>query len=164
MRIIELEKQTALQDIIDAALTPIEKLMRCPKLNWKWRIDPEQRLSIKLADKLRWLEVQGRMKCCWTHIPNEGKRSQIVGAILKRMGMIPGAADFVFTGAFGGGYIELKIHPNGQNDNQRYFEMWCNQRNSKYVVHTAMEDTAEALDQCVNDAVKTLVEWGAVSG
>lgn len=49
------------------------------------------------------------------HIPNEGKRSKIMGKILQRMGMRAGISDIfvaIPTGKFHGLWIELKAGTN----------------------------------------------------
>lgn len=42
------------------------------------------------------------------HPPNEGKRSKIMGRLLKLMGMDPGVSDCIFSWPDGKGAIELK--------------------------------------------------------
>lgn len=56
------------------------------------------------------------------HIPNEGKRSKIVGARLKAQGLKPGVPDVCLPTAHGGYiglYIEMKVEPNKPNENQK---------------------------------------------
>jgi|GEM_PF-1792814 hypothetical protein len=48
--------------------------------------------QITCADWLRNRRVQ------FIHVPNEGKRTVIAGRLLKLMGMVPGAADFIVFG------------------------------------------------------------------
>lgn len=50
-------------------------------------------------------------QAAFVHVPNEGRRSKISGAILKSMGMQPGASDIfisVPSGMFHGLWIEMK--------------------------------------------------------
>lgn len=113
----------------------------------RWRVDPEQRMSIELADELRKLTMSGKYKGVFSHLANEGKRHQIVAQILKAMGMIPGASDFMFMWDTGRGCIELKVHPNKQNDNQRHFQAWCEGNNIPYAVCYSVEQALEVLRQ-----------------
>ena len=51
------------------------------------------------------------------HIPNEGKRSKVTGAIMKAMGLKPGVPDIclpVPRGRYHGLYIELKRADGGK--------------------------------------------------
>lgn len=128
------------------AETAITLLMSRGKLNWGWRLEPEQRESIELADILRKATSNGSLKAVWSHVANEGKRSQIVGAILKAMGLIPGAPDFWFIWEKGGGVIELKIKPNKLSDNQNYFFKWCDHNNVPRAVCYSKEAALEVLE------------------
>lgn len=113
----------------------------------------ETALSILVADTLRGYTIDGRLKAVWCKIPNESKRSPLAGSILKAMGMIPGAFDFVFTWDGGSGWIELK-NPEDKssnfNENQRNFSAWCMHR-----------DVQHALCRSVDEVIHTLKKWGA---
>lgn len=74
----------------------IRILMERPKLNWGWKIEPEQRVCIEFADRMRLHVLEGRYNGIWGHLANEGKRHQIVAQILLAMGMIPGCTDYFF--------------------------------------------------------------------
>lgn len=103
-------------------------------------IKPETALSIDVADAFRRHVKTGRYKGVFTHITNEGQRSPINGAILKAMGMVPGAADFIFAWGADAAFIELKQPTKKQNDNQRYFAMWCREAKVTYTVcHSVAE-------------------------
>ena len=115
------------------------------------RLKPEQRLTIQVADELRKLTADGKYSGVWTHITNEGKRSQIAGAIAKAMGMIPGAPDFVFAGKWGAGFIEIKAGKGKLQDTQIYFRSWVHQHQLGYATCTS-----------VDSVLDTLREWGAL--
>lgn len=58
------------------------------------------------------------------HIANEGRRSPMEGARLKKMGMHPGASDCFFLRSnenYKGLWLELKIKPNKPTPNQLIF-------------------------------------------
>lgn len=154
--------ESRLQDIIDAQLGPVGILMQRPKLNWAWKLGHEQKLSVKFADALRYLETRGRVKCVWTHVANEGKRHAIVGAIQKAMGMISGSPDYVFAWKDGCGFIELKVHPNGLEKTQKCYKQWCEQRSVNYAMHKAASTSDEDMLACVKAAMDTLKAWGAI--
>lgn len=58
------------------------------------------------------------------HVPNEGKRSERYGSLLKKMGLKPGVPDIhlpVARGKYSGLYIELKKVGGKPTDNQLYW-------------------------------------------
>ena len=126
-------------------------LMHRGKLNWNWALEPEQRLSIEFADIMRGLTLKGVYRGVWGHVPNEGKRHQIVAAIMKAMGMISGTPDYFFIWPGGAGVIELKFGDNKLTDNQWHYQLWCE---------------AEGLNHAVcwssQEAISKLTEWGAI--
>ena len=129
----------------------ITALMSRGKLRWGWKLEPEQKLSILFADELRKLTVSGAYKGIWCHAPNEGKRSQIVGLILKAMGLIPGSPDYWFIWQNGRGCNELKVRGNRQTDQQKNFQIWCEHNGISYAVCYSVEQ-----------GLATLTEWGAI--
>lgn len=154
-------------------MTPLQRLMAAPKLGWSWKITTEQWLSIGLADRLRELTLSGHLRAVWTHIPNEGKRHPIVGAIQKRMGCIAGSPDFVFLWDSDSrpscGFIELKTpeqygtsqktgkrvktrSQGQQSPCQGYFQSWCQDQRVAY-----------ALCRTVDEALEVLKSWGMLA-
>ena len=84
-------------------------------------------------------------------IPNEGQRSVVMGAHLKAMGLIPGAADLAVIVDGKIHFLEVKAADGVQSASQRDFQARCVIENIPYV--------------CVfnvTDALKTLVEWRAI--
>lgn len=145
------------------------RLLSRPKLNMRWRLTAEDRVSIELADTLRQLSMDGLLKGTWTKLGNEGKRSLIVGAIMKAMGMLPGAPDFVFLWENGSGWIELKAPAKrGASDKtgneiqlkaagtlshaQKDFRLW-----------SQSEGVNHAVCYSVDAAIDTLKAWGAMA-
>lgn len=81
-------------------------------------LKPEQLLQIAVFDfaKLN--------KLLMIHVPNEGKRTDHGGHLLKRMGLYPGFSDCFFpksNKSYKGLFIELKIKPNKPTENQIKF-------------------------------------------
>lgn len=143
------------RQILGAAEYALTMLMSRSNLSWNWKLQPEQRLSVELADALRIEAKDGRLKAVFCHVANEGKRSKIVASILKAMGLIPGSPDFWFIWNGGGGLIELK-RPDKPlpklEDNQEYFMQWAQSLSVRHAVHNS-----------VQDALQTLRQWGALS-
>ena len=144
------------------------RLLSRGKLNWRWRLGHEDKLSIEIADTLRNLSMDGLLNGVFCHLPNEGKRHKITGEILRAMGMITGAPDFVFIGAWGGGFIELKApelrmaspktgksiikRPQGElTEAQQDFQAWCIGEGAKH-----------AVCRSVDEVLDTLRAWGAL--
>lgn len=139
---------------IEQAAIPL--LMSRPKIPWKWGarlvvLKPEEALCVEIADKLRTLTQNGALCCVWFHVPNEGKRSKLIGIIMKAMGMLSGVSDFAFMGAWGNGVIEIKVPGNPLTKNQKYFFYWCGLWQVKKKTCHSWEEV-EA----------TLKEWGAL--
>lgn len=132
-------------------------LMTRDKIPYTWGkrfviLKPEEKMSVELADKLRELTLQRQMRCVFTHLANEGKRSLLVALITKAMGMIPGAADFLFCWANGSAFIELKVGRNKQSNSQKNFQLWCQENGVLY-----------ALCYSADDAILTLKGWGLIA-
>lgn len=130
---------------------PAYQILQRPKLNWSWKLEPEQKLSVEVADMLRAFTLQGKLRGVWHAVPNEGKRNRIVACIMKAMGLLPGVADLSFKGAWGGGYIELKTEKGRQQGSQKQFQAWCEQEGVNY-----------ALCRSLGDVMDTLKAWGAL--
>ena len=71
-------------------------------------LKPETQEQIKL---FQWIRLHPKIKKCSFSIPNDGKRSKIMGNIMKRMGMLPGVSDVFIAypnGTYNGLFIEMK--------------------------------------------------------
>lgn len=84
-------------------------------------------------------------------IPNEGKRSVVMGAHLKQMGMLPGIADLgvVVDGKIH--FLEVKDADGVQSASQRDFQARC-----------LIEKIPYACVYNLTDALKTLADWKAI--
>lgn len=123
----------------------IVRLMSRAKLSMRFKLEPEQLISIQFADAMRAKTLDGSFKGVWKHTPNEGKRSRIVAMIMRAMGMIPGAADYdiLFEKTV---FIELKVKPNKQTDSQKDFQAWAESAGHSYQVCYSAEEALEFLD------------------
>lgn len=129
----------------------IISLMRRSNLSRNTRLHKEQRLCVEFADLLRYYTLDGTLKTIWLHIPNESKRSIIVALLLRAMGMITGAADYVFCWHNGSGFIEFKVGTNKQTESQKEFQVWCDSLGVKY-----------AVSYSVDDGIDILRKWGVL--
>lgn len=126
-------------------LIALQSLMRVTSLTSRLIIRPEERLSIDFANALRAATLEGRLNSVWTHPANEiaGRRSntaQIRYAIAKAMGMIDGAADFLFLSGAGCAALEAKIGGGSQQDNQLDFEIWCGKAGVPYRIFRSVDE------------------------
>lgn len=119
------------------------------KLNWRWKVTPEERECIEFYDRVRVAILEGRLHCVAFHVPNEGKRHKITGCIQKAMGMISGVADYCFLAHGSSGVIEMKIKPNKPTDNQQTFLGWCD-----------AQGVQNAVCYSADEAEETLKTWG----
>jgi hypothetical protein len=79
-------------------------------------------------------------------IPNAGKRSKQEGARLKRMGLLPGAADLEIVLPGGTAYfIELKTADGRLSKDQKDFRINCINRAIPYCVCRNLDDVRTAL-------------------
>lgn len=109
----------------------------------------EMQIHLAIADLLR---VSAYPRTIWFHPANEGARSAVAGAKLKRLGMLPGVADFAFVLPDGrGAFIEVKTDDGKQSLEQLAFQSRCYEAGVPYAV-------ARSLDE----AKSVLGKWGAL--
>lgn len=90
------------------------------------------------------------------HVPNHGFTN---AGILTSMGMIPGAADIVITGARFSAWMEIKDEGKEQSDKQVCFEADCKSRGINYAVVRSLD---EAIAACVAWCIATRSKDGSV--
>ena len=99
-----------------------------------------------MADALRRFAAPGVI---WFHVPNEGFRSPIMGRLMKRMGLVPGVADFVIVQPAKPHaqvwFLELKTEHGHQSESQKRFERRCKDAGVEYVLARGLEQALEAL-------------------
>lgn len=140
----------------------IFQLMDRPKIPYnigqrRVELDPEQLLSVGLADRLRELtkqyyETGGKagLRAAWCHNANERQAGWFTMIILKAMGMLTGAPDYWFVWDGGGCVIELKADGD-LAEYQVYFRNWCTAYKAPHAVH-----------RNVDDCIATLIKLGAI--
>ena len=111
---------------------------------------PEQDLCIDFANRLRALELDGKLRCVWTHVPNEigwnrNKVAQTIYAAAKAMGMIVGTADYLFLAENGSLALEAKSKAGSQHEGQKDFEKWCQEKNVPYALFRSADEGIELL-------------------
>lgn len=137
-------------------LKAIPLLMARSKIPWmignkKMILKPEEAECIRFADMMREYVDKGIYRGIWCHIPNEGQRGVITQIILRAMGLIKGASDYMFMGQWGHGVIEFKAGANNLDDYQRYFRFWCDRDGVPHATVWKSEQAIEALKK-----------WGAL--
>lgn len=115
------------------------------------RLHPERDLQKQVADLLDSMPTVGPLG--WFHCPNEGRRSPVTGALLKRLGMKAGYPDVRIERPNAtcphGAAIELK-RPGGKRTPAQ--EEWC----SALVSYCVRYDVCHSLD----DVIAALRRWG----
>lgn len=113
------------------------------------RIGPEACLQMAVVQHLMLSAPKGTI---WFHPANEGKRSVVEGAHLKRMGMLPGVGDLcIILPGQRPLFLELKARGERQSDDQIAFQDLCRRNGSAYEV-------ADNID----DALRALQRWGVL--
>ncbi|MEN5278937.1 hypothetical protein ABE527_18570 [Brucella sp. TWI432] len=130
-------------------MTPaILRLMLRPTLS-KVKLGPEDVISIDFANRPREWTITRRLIAVWTHIPNEvaggSKNAGLRYAIAKALGMISGAADYVFLWDGGSAAIEMKAPKGTQSGNQSDFQKWCELMDVPYYVTRSADEAEEKL-------------------
>jgi hypothetical protein len=108
-------------------------------------VGPEAVICIDLANWLRIETLAGRLRAVWFHVPNEGRRSWRQGRIMRCMGLVPGAPDYVFLGKTDTLAIEVKTKSGKLSENQKVFREWCETLAIKYVVCRSVEECQEII-------------------
>jgi hypothetical protein len=118
-----------------------------PSLFRNWRRKPppalERRTHIALADLLR----RGvRPGWIWLHVPNGEMRSAATAALLKRMGVLAGAFDFLLIGPDGRHYwLELKRGRASLSDPQCEFLAQLQSRNIPHAIARSFDEAVACL-------------------
>jgi hypothetical protein len=80
------------------------------------------------------------------HIPNESKRSQFYGSMLKAMGMLAGAPDYLVLYTGGWAAIEFKRDKSSpQQKTQKQFQHRCNELGHRYLLTYNIDEAIEFL-------------------
>ncbi len=85
-------------------------------------------------------------QCRYTHIPNQGTADARRGAMLKAMGLHPGAPDFWFWPDNGKGFgIEMKADKGKLNPAQKEFHEWGNANDHPCFEARSIEEVEQIL-------------------
>lgn len=128
----------------------IANLMMRDKIPAHWRVQPEERICIEFADTMRRYVLTGLYSGLWMHLANEGKRHPVTAIVMKAMGMLTGAPDYVFMWEGGNAVIEFKVGKTKQTPFQEFFQIWADDSKVTY-----------ALCRTADQAVDLLRELGA---
>ena len=124
-------------------------IVQCPKLSNYNSLKEEQRLAVDVANMLRAYSLKGELEGVFMAIPNEGKRTRFTGAIMKAMGLLPGAPDYVIIGKHGENslLIELKTSSKAsrQSKTQKFFQLWAQLHEIQYHVCRSLEEVRDLL-------------------
>lgn len=113
------------------------------------RKTPEAELQALVIQVLKLYGVPGLI---YLSIPNEGKRAPRTGERLKRMGLLPGAADLLIVLPGGRAHwLELKTPTGTISAEQTAFADLCHANGCQYAVARSPEK-----------ATALLAEWGAI--
>lgn len=125
----------------------LARLMAYNGLSPRLRIKPEEDLTIRYANALRFAALEGRLSAVFTHPANElagHSTSTARSAIARAMGLISGTTDFLFLADGRCLAQEAKIGRNDLTPKQRDFQRWCEASNVPFRTFRSVE---EGLDQ-----------------
>jgi hypothetical protein len=111
---------------------------------------PEAQIHRALVEHLR---LRARPDVLYLHVPNGEKRDKITGAKLKRMGVLPGAADLLLWHRGSSFALELKAPGGRLSEAQLAFMARFNDAGG----HTAVADN-------IDRALACLTAWGLLVG
>ncbi len=114
----------------------------------------EDRIYVELVKQLEDLKKLKQTEGLWLHIPNQisGNKNPIFGSLLKRMGKLPGAPDYVFIWRKKVGFIEMKTPKGPLSKEQKTFRDECERLEIPYSI-------CRSIDECLN----VLTKWGFLS-
>jgi hypothetical protein len=112
------------------------------------RLQPEARLQKRIV---QWLRMTAMPGVLFFSVPNEGRRSVVLGAHFKAMGLRPGVADLVIIVKGRASFLELKHGSNTITSEQNDFGFDAAAAACNYEV-------AYTLDE----ALAHLRAWGAI--
>lgn len=108
---------------------------------------PEKALHLSIAQLLT--RVVSR-KVLWWHTPNGEKRDAITGAMLKRMGTVPGVPDFLLFDTRTGYLhcLEVKAEGGHLSDEQKGWKARFDQSpTGRYAVARSLDDAIQVLQE-----------------
>lgn len=116
-----------------------------------YTLKPEQQECVNFATQCKNYSIEGNLNAVWFHVPNEisNNRQPRFGMMLKAMGKINGAPDYVFISSKKSCFIEFKVKnkktSSKQSDDQKNFEEWCEKFKIPYFVVYSADEGIEIL-------------------
>ena len=114
------------------------------------KLGPEDQAAHCFANDLRVAVLQNRLKAVFCHVPNElagmvihtkGKaRVPVLTAIARALGLITGAADYLFLFDGGSCAIEFKSSTGRLTPPQRDFREWCRLTNVPFHIARSSDE------------------------
>jgi len=111
------------------------------------KLKPEAAICVDFADKCRFYSRSGELEALWFTVPNEARRSIHQRSILRAMGLLPGAPDYVFIGSESAVCIEFKTPTGKQSIAQKTVESFCGELGITYEIARSSEDGLKILEK-----------------
>lgn len=121
--------------------------------------ETEAQAQAAVFDWARWQQSKHPALKSMYHAANEGKRSRVAGANLKRQGMKPGVSDICLpyaAGGFNNLYIELKVGSNKATEEQLSFIDTINGIGGRAVIVYGSEATIEVITAYLEGRIDSL--------
>ena len=109
-------------------------------------IKAEAAICIEFANKCRAFSRSGELKALWFTVPNEARRSIWQRTILRAMGLLPGAPDYVFIGRESSVCLEFKTPKGVVSPAQKNVSKYCNTLDIPYFVVRNVNDALDILE------------------
>lgn len=121
--------------------------------------ETEDQAQAAIFDWAKWQREKYPALKAMYHAANEGKRSRIAGANLKRQGMKPGVSDICLpyaAGKYNNLYIELKVGSNKASDTQLTFIDTINEIGGKALVVYGADSAIEVITAYLEGKIDSL--------
>lgn len=101
---------------------------------------------------LKWLQAYSHGRCLAHHSPNEAKRSKVMGARLKAMGMMPGWPDLEII-LLGGEvvFFEFKTAKGRQSESQKTCQKRLEEMGCRYYLCRSVDSFIETIKKLANE-------------
>ena len=102
------------------------------------------------AECVRWIQLRYHNKIIFHHSPNEAKRSEVMGARLKAMGMRPGWPDLEILLPKGGVvFFEFKTKSGRQSMSQKEMQLLLESIGHKYFIIRSVDDFIRVVEPII---------------
>lgn len=101
---------------------------------------------------VRWLQYYGHGEIVYHHSPNEAKRSNVMGARLKAMGMMPGWPDLEII--LPGGqvlFFEFKTRKGRQSASQKECQLQLEKLGCRYYLCRSVDEFIQTIKTNINN-------------